>query len=185
MTRVIFAGGGTGGHLYPALALADALRAEHPEMEPYFVGAQRGVEARVLPQRGAPHTLLPIEPIYRDRVWRNVRQVSAVTRTVAGLFRIFRQQKPALVVGTGGYASGPACAFALARGVPVALQEQNSFPGATTKMLSRWARQVHLGFAEAEKHLKVGKNTRVYAIGNPIQTPIQIARGEARRTFGL
>ena len=185
MTRVIFAGGGTGGHLYPALALADALRAEHPEMEPYFVGAQRGVEARVLPQRGAPHTLLPIEPIYRDRVWRNVRQVSAVTRTVAGLFRIFRQQKPALVVGTGGYASGPACAFALARGVPVALQEQNSFPGATTKMLSRWARQVHLGFAEAEKHLKVGKNTRVYALGNPIQPPIPIARGEARRTFGL
>ena len=185
MSRVLFAGGGTGGHLYPALALADALKAERPDVQPYFVGALRGVESRVLPQRDVPHTLLPIEPIYRDRIWRNARQISAVTRTLFGLHRVFRRERPALVVGTGGYASGPACAFALTRGVPVALQEQNSYPGATTKMLSRWARQVHLGFAEAEKHLKIGERTRVYALGNPIKPPLEIDRGEARRNFGL
>ena len=186
MKRVLFAGGGTGGHLYPALALADALRAQDASVDAHFVGAQRGVETRVLPQRGVPHTLLPIEPIYRDRIWRNARQVSALTRTWAGLRRLFRRERPSLVVGTGGYASGPACGYALLRGVPVALQEQNSYPGFTTRLLSRWAQQVHLGFPEAERHLRPGRGTRVFALGNPIQPPDRTSnRAAARTRFGL
>lgn len=186
MTRMIFAGGGTGGHLYPALALADALMREDPAVEPFFVGARRGVEARVLPAKGVEHALLPIEPIYRDRIWRNARLVPSMTRTVAGLSGLFDRLRPALVVGTGGYASGPACGWALARGVPVALQEQNSYPGLTTRWLSRWARQVHLGFPEAERYLHPGRRTRIFALGNPIQPPDRsIDRTHARRAFGL
>lgn len=186
MTRVVFAGGGTGGHLYPALALADAMRRERGDVEPFFVGAERGVEARVLPEKGVDHVLLPIEPIYRDRIWRNIRLVSSLGGTVSELSSVFDRLRPALVVGTGGYASGPACGWALIKGVPVALQEQNSYPGLTTRWLSRWARQIHLGFPEAEQYLSPSRKTRVFALGNPIQPPDRsIDRAEARRSFAL
>jgi UDP-N-acetylglucosamine--N-acetylmuramyl-(pentapeptide) pyrophosphoryl-undecaprenol N-acetylglucosamine transferase len=186
MTRVILAGGGTGGHLYPALALGEAIRAQRPDVEVHFVGAKRGVEARVLPQLNVPHTLLPLQPIQRDRIWRNWRLAPALAGTMAGLGRLFVQLRPALVVGTGGYASGPACMLAVLAGIPVALQEQNSHPGLTTRVLSRWARQVHLGFPEAGQHLKPGPNTQVLALGNPIRTPdFGADRAAARRQFGL
>ncbi|HSL71624.1 MAG TPA: undecaprenyldiphospho-muramoylpentapeptide beta-N-acetylglucosaminyltransferase [Longimicrobiales bacterium] len=186
MSRVLFAGGGTGGHLYPALALAAALRRERPATEVHFVGALRGVEARVLPAEKQPHTLLPFEPLRRSRVWENWKLVPAIVRSSAGLSRLFRTYRPRLVVGTGGYASAPACAWALMRGVPIAVQEQNSWPGLTTRVMSRWARQVHLGFPEARRLLKPGKRTVVTALGNPIAPPdAALDRLQCRERFGL
>ncbi len=184
--RVIFAGGGTGGHLYPALNLAAALEALRPGAETLFVGARRGVEARVLPEKAVQHRLLPFEPIRRDRVWQNWRLVPALLGSVARLSILTVRFRPELVVGTGGYASGPACAWALLTGVPIAIQEQNSFPGLTTRWLSRFARQVHLGFPEAEAHLRPGRRTEILAHGNPIQPPdTGVDRAAARETFGL
>lgn len=186
MSRVLFAGGGTGGHLYPALALAEAVRAERADVTVHFVGAQRGVEARVLPQRGEPHTLLPLLPIFRDRVWRNWRLPLSMTASFARLARLFAAFRPALVVGTGGYASGPACLYAFTRGVPFAVQEQNSWPGLTTRVLARWARQIHLGFPEAATQLKPGRRTRVLSLGNPIRPPDPaLDRAECRARFEL
>lgn len=184
--RVLFAGGGTGGHLYPALALAEALQRRTPRAQVHFVGAERGVEARVLPERGVPHTLLPMEPIRRSQVWRNWKLAPALGRSMSGVRRVFAEFDPHLVVGTGGYASGPVAGWAVARGVPVALQEQNSYPGFTTRMLARWAGQVHLAFPEAEAHLKPGRATEIIHNGNPIRPPDpSIDRREARRHFGL
>jgi len=185
MNTVLLAGGGTGGHLYPALAIGDALELARPGIGVHYVGAARGVEARVLPQLGVPHTLLPLQPIQRDRVWLNWRLLPALSRSALGLAHLFRRLRPALVVGTGGYASGPACLFAVASGVPVALQEQNAHPGFTTRLLSRWARQVHLGFPEAARALRPGRLAEVFALGNPIRVPPAADRGEARREFGL
>ena len=185
MKRVLFAGGGTGGHLYPALNLASAME-EVGGVECHFVGARRGVEARVLPQRRVPHTLLSIEPIRRDHVWRNWRLAPSAAATAAGLWRLGRRFRPDLVVGTGGYASGPAGFWAVVSGVPLALQEQNSFPGLTTRWLSRWARQIHLGFPEARAYLRPGRKTEVFAYGNPIRPPEQdLDALGARRSFGL
>ena len=186
MSRVLFAGGGTGGHLYPALALAAAVRAERPDTEVHFVGAQRGVEARVLPAEKQPHTLLPFEPLRRSRLWENWKLLPSMMSSTMGLSRLFLTYRPRLVVGTGGYASAPACAFAILAGLPVALQEQNSFPGLTTRVMSRWARQVHLGFPEARAMLKPGKRTEVTALGNPIRPPDRtLDRLECRKRFGL
>jgi len=186
VTRVLFAGGGTGGHLYPALTIAAALQAERPQAEVHFVGAKRGVESRVLPAQGVPHTLLPLEPLRRERPWQNWRLVPAMLRTIRGLRALFRRFRPGLVVGTGGYASGPACAYGLLRGVPVALQEQNSYPGLTTRWLSRYARQVHLGFPEARAYLRPGRRTEVFVTGNPIREPDPtLDRAECRARFGL
>jgi UDP-N-acetylglucosamine--N-acetylmuramyl-(pentapeptide) pyrophosphoryl-undecaprenol N-acetylglucosamine transferase len=137
MSRILFAGGGTGGHLYPAIALASAVKAERPGTEVHFVGAQRGVEARVLPNERQPHTLLPFEPLRRSRIWENWKLVPSFVSSARGLSRLFKDFDPKLVVGTGGYASAPACAFALLKGVAVAVQEQNSYPGLTTRVMSR------------------------------------------------
>ncbi len=184
--RILFAGGGTGGHLYPALALAAAVQAEHPGTEVHFAGALRGVEARVLPQQGVPHTLLPFQPLFRSRVWRNWRVPFALASSFRGLARLFASFQPQVVVGTGGYASGPACFYGLLRGRPVAVQEQNSYPGMTTRLLARRARQVHLGFPEAIRYLKPGPHTQVFELGNPIRPPDRsLDRAECRRGFGL
>jgi UDP-N-acetylglucosamine--N-acetylmuramyl-(pentapeptide) pyrophosphoryl-undecaprenol N-acetylglucosamine transferase len=184
--RVLFAGGGTGGHLYPALNLGEAVKRADPQAEVFFVGAQRGVESRVLPEKGVPHELLPLEPLRRAQPLANWRLFPSMFHSFGGLRRIFNTFKPDLVVGTGGYASGPAAAWALLRGVPVALQEQNSFPGFVTRKLGSRARQLHLAFPEARKYLKPGPRTEVFEYGNPIQKPnFAVDRAAARASFGL
>jgi UDP-N-acetylglucosamine--N-acetylmuramyl-(pentapeptide) pyrophosphoryl-undecaprenol N-acetylglucosamine transferase len=184
--RVLFAGGGTGGHLYPALALGEAMKRLDPKAEVFFAGAQRGVEARVLPERGVPHVLLPFEPIRRSQPWRNWRLLPSLARSFSGLGRVFRDFRPNVVVGTGGYASGPAVAFAMMRGVPTAVQEQNSYPGLVTRLVAGRVRQLHLAFPEARQHLKPGKRTEVFEFGNPIRPPETAPdRAEARTRFGL
>jgi UDP-N-acetylglucosamine--N-acetylmuramyl-(pentapeptide) pyrophosphoryl-undecaprenol N-acetylglucosamine transferase len=183
--NVILAGGGTGGHLYPALALGAALQARDPELSVHYVGARRGVEAHVLPAQNVPHTLLPLQPIRRDRIWENWRLLPGMIGTAYGLSKLFRELKPALIVGTGGYASGPAGMWGVLNGVPVAVQEQNSHPGFTTRMLARWARQVHLGFPEAGDMLKPGPRTEIHALGNPIRPPEELDQAAVRGQFGL
>jgi UDP-N-acetylglucosamine--N-acetylmuramyl-(pentapeptide) pyrophosphoryl-undecaprenol N-acetylglucosamine transferase len=184
--RVLFAGGGTGGHLYPALNLGEAVLRADPAAELFFVGAQRGVESRVLPEKGVPHELLPLEPLRRAQPLENWRLFPAMFHSLGGLRRIFSRFRPDLVVGTGGYASGPAAAWALLRGVPVALQEQNSFPGFVTRKLGSRARQLHLAFPEARKYLRPGPRTEVFEYGNPIRRPdFAVDRAVARASFGL
>ena len=184
--RVLFAGGGTGGHLYPALNLGDAVKRADPSSEVFFVGAIRGVESRVLPEKGVPHELLPLEPLRRAQPLANWRLIPSMFSSLRGLGRIFRKLKPDIMVGTGGYASGPAALWAVIRGVPVALQEQNSFPGFVTRKLAGRVRQIHLAFPEARQYLKPGKRTEVFEYGNPIQKPdFSVDRVAARARFGL
>ncbi len=184
--RVLFAGGGTGGHLYPALAIAAAMQRRNPATQVMFAGARRGVEARVLPQREVPHILLPFEPIRRSRIWENWRLIPAMAQSMLGLNRTFRTFRPDLVVGSGGYASGPAVGWAIMHGIPTAVQEQNSYPGLTTRLVAGRTRQIHLAFPEARDHLKPGSRTQVFEFGNPIQPPDRsIARKDALAHFGL
>ncbi|MEX2583946.1 MAG: undecaprenyldiphospho-muramoylpentapeptide beta-N-acetylglucosaminyltransferase [Gemmatimonadota bacterium] len=184
--RVLFAGGGTGGHLYPALALASAFEERAGGAEVFFLGARRGVEARVLPERGVPHALLPFEPIRRARPWENWRLLHALPGVATGIARAIRSFRPNLVVGTGGYASGPVVAWAIMKGIPTAVQEQNSYPGITTRLLAGRVRQIHLAFPEALEHLRPGRGTEVHRMGNPIQPPDpSIEPAEARAHFGL
>ena len=158
-----------------------------PSVAPFFVGAKRGIERNVLPDAGFPFELLDLHPLYRSRPWEN-------WKTIRGAFSAWRKlrdavadDKPACVVGTGGYASGIALAFARMSGIPYVLQEQNSFPGLTTRFFSRRAAQVHLGFPEAADHLKPGKATQVLSSGNPIEAPPDPRpdRSTARTAWGF
>jgi UDP-N-acetylglucosamine--N-acetylmuramyl-(pentapeptide) pyrophosphoryl-undecaprenol N-acetylglucosamine transferase len=185
MTRVVLAGGGTGGHLMPALALAEALARMRPDVEPVLVGAIRGVEAGILPKRPFRYHLLPVEPIHRRAWWRNARWPLLLPDLRRACRRVLDQERPHLVVGTGGYAAGPLLWAAHRRRIPLALQEQNAQPGLTTRWLARWAAQVHLGFPEARDRLRLGSTTAVYALGNPIVPPGGHTRVDARRALGL
>ncbi len=182
---VLFAGGGTGGHLMPALAIAQAMVDLNPDVRPYFIGALRGIESSVLPARPWPHALLPLEPIYRRAWWRNVRLPFSLARSLAGVRRVLAAERPALVVGTGGYVAGPVVWAAANRGVPVVLQEQNAFPGFATRCLASRARQIHLGFPEARRFLST--TGEIFESGNPI-VPLPAtrqARAAAKRRLGF
>ena len=171
VTTVLFTGGGTGGHLMPALAIAEEMVRLDPTVRPFFVGSRRGVEAGVLPQRPWPYELLPLEPLWRRRWWRNVRLPGALFASLRAVREMLGRERPALVVGTGGYVAGPVVWAAMNRGVPAVLQEQNAYPGLATRRLARRARQVHLGFPEARARLRVGPETAVFDSGNPIPPP--------------
>lgn len=179
--RVLIAGGGTGGHLMPALAMASALRASRPEVEPVLVGTRRGVEATLLPRRPFRYHLLPSEPLYRRAWWRNARWLLATGPLALAARRILREERPAVVVGTGGYAAAPMLLAARLARLPVVLQEQNAWPGLTTRWFARGARQVHLGFPEAAAHLRPGPQTQMFTLGNPIVPPEDAPGGAAAR----
>ncbi len=182
---VVFSGGGTGGHLYPALALADALRELRPDVGAYFVGASRGLEARVLPERGEQHLLLSVEGIDRTRPLSSWRALPALVGSVFRVLALFRKIRPEAVVVTGGYAGAPAGIGAKLLGIPLLLQEQNSVPGFSTRRLSPWASLIHLAFPEARARLPRAARDRVRVSGNPVRPPWARNREEARALFGL
>jgi len=181
--KIVIAGGGTGGHLMPALALAGA--AADAGHEPVLVGAARGIEAQILPRHPFRFHLLPMEPLYRHSWWRNLRWPVIAVRAWRAAGRVLAAERPAIVIGTGGYAAGPLVWRAQRAGIPTALQEQNAFPGLTTRLLARRARQVHLGFPEARARITPGGRTQVFVLGNPISPPGQVDPAAARAEFDL
>jgi UDP-N-acetylglucosamine--N-acetylmuramyl-(pentapeptide) pyrophosphoryl-undecaprenol N-acetylglucosamine transferase len=181
---VVVSGGGTGGHLYPALALADALRERRPDVRILFIGARRGIEARVLPERGERHLLLPAYGIDRSRPLQSWRALTGLLASVFRVARVFARDRPEMVVVTGGYAAAAAGIVAGLSGVPLVLQEQNSVPGAVTRLLSRWAARVHVAFPEAQQRLSVGRD-RVRVSGNPVRPAAVRGREEARAAYGV
>ena len=184
--RVWFAGGGTGGHLYPALAIARAMTALDPSVDPFFVGAKRGIERELLPAEKVPHELLDLHPLYRSRPWENWKTLRGMFSAWRRLRALAREQRPALIVGTGGYASGLALAYGVAHRIPIALQEANSHPGLTVRLFARFARAVWLGFPEAGKKLRA-KTDVLKDVGCPITPPpaVRPDRGDARANWGF
>ncbi len=169
----------------PALALATRLRERRPDIEPVLVGACRGIEATLLPTRDFRYHLLPVEPIYRRQWWKNLRWPLIAARLLRRLGRVLDAERPVAVLGTGGYASGPAVWAAGRRGIPTALQEQNAYPGLVTRWLSRRVRHVYLGLPEARARLTFGPRTEVFDTGNPIPTPDAGRAAAARHRLDL
>jgi len=182
--RYLFAGGGTGGHLYPAIAIAQKLREFEPQAEIHFAGTSRGVEARVIPEMGFPLHLLSVRGFARRRFWTNLALPFRLIGSLGQSTAILRRVRPDVVIGTGGYVSGPMLFMAHLLGYPTLIQEQNSYPGVTTRLLARGVDQVHLGFAGALPFFKGRKNVSV--TGNPVRNlEVAATPAEARRHFGL
>jgi UDP-N-acetylglucosamine--N-acetylmuramyl-(pentapeptide) pyrophosphoryl-undecaprenol N-acetylglucosamine transferase len=184
--NILFAGGGTGGHLYPALAIARAMVRRNAAVRPYFVGARRGIERDVLPATEFPHTLVDAHPLYRGNILRNWRTLSGAATSWGSIARLARDFKPRVVVGTGGYASGIALGYAAFHRLPIVQHIGDSHPGATARFFARFSHEAYLGFPEAEQFLPRGRC--VYRdTGNPIEPPPDIRPGpiEARAKWGF
>ncbi len=184
--HVVFTGGGTGGHLYPGLAIARALVRARRSVEPFFVGARRGIEREVLPTTEFPHLLLDLHPLYRPQVWKNWRTVKGAMGGWSALSRMARERPPVLVVGTGGYAAGLTMFWASRRGVPVVQHIGDAIPGLTARWSARFSREAYLGYPEAERLLPASGCT-YRDTGNPIEPPpdIRPAAAAARARWGF
>jgi UDP-N-acetylglucosamine--N-acetylmuramyl-(pentapeptide) pyrophosphoryl-undecaprenol N-acetylglucosamine transferase len=163
--RVLIAGGGTGGHLYPGIALAEEIMAT-PGGEVLFVGTARGLESKLVPAAGFPLELMEVSGLKRTGVVGLVRGLSLLPRAFARSRDVLRRFQPDLVVGVGGYASGPLVFVAALTGYPTVIQEQNSRPGFTNRVLGRLARRVFVAFSDARRSFGKGK---LRMFGNPVR----------------
>jgi UDP-N-acetylglucosamine--N-acetylmuramyl-(pentapeptide) pyrophosphoryl-undecaprenol N-acetylglucosamine transferase len=171
--RIVFAGGGTGGHLYPGLAIARELVRLDPKVEPFFVGALRGVEKDVLPTTEFPHLLLDLHPLYRPAVWNNWKTLRGAVMSWRKIGSMVHDERPALVVGTGGYASGLMLAYAVVHHIPIVQQAGDSHPGITARMSAPWSREIYLAFPEAAAvfDFDMKDRHRLIDAGAPIAPP--------------
>lgn len=183
---ILFAGGGTGGHLYPGLAIARTVVRLAPDVQPIFVGAQRGIEKTVLPASEFPHLLLDLHPLYRSRPWENWRTLRGAFGAWRQLGALVRREQPGLVVGTGGYAAGVALAYAVRHRIPIVQQAGDSHPGLTARAFKRWTREFYLNFPEAGTVIG-GDPSKFIDTGAPIEPPPEPRpdRAAARRAWGF
>jgi UDP-N-acetylglucosamine--N-acetylmuramyl-(pentapeptide) pyrophosphoryl-undecaprenol N-acetylglucosamine transferase len=183
---ILFAGGGTGGHLYPGLAIARTLVRLDPTVQPVFVGALRGIEKSVLPGTKFPHLLLDLHPLYRTKPWENWRTLRGAIGAWRRLGALVRERQPRVVVGTGGYAAGVALAYAALHRIPIVQQAGDSFPGLTARAFRRWTREYYLAFPEAGRVIG-GSSAGHIDTGAPIEAPPRPRpdRAAARRAWGF
>jgi UDP-N-acetylglucosamine--N-acetylmuramyl-(pentapeptide) pyrophosphoryl-undecaprenol N-acetylglucosamine transferase len=182
--RIIFAGGGTGGHVFPAIAIAEEIRKIKPEAEILFVGTKKKIEARVIPQKGYPFRSIWISGWSRTIRWDSILFPVKVIVSMIQSYKLMKQIKPDVVVGTGGYVCGPVVRTASYLGIPTVIQEQNSYPGVTTRMLAPKADVVHISFDETRKYLK--RTDNVLTSGNPTRSEFNtISRESALQKFNF
>jgi len=182
--RLLFTAGGSGGHIYPALAIAREAIAALGACVVAFVGARGGMEERLVREAGFALLTLPVAGIVRKRPPEAIRACLALGGAIASAVLLVRRLRPDVVVGTGGYAAGPVGVAAVLCGVPLVLQEQNVVPGVTNRLLARFAATVAVPFGEAARHFPRG--TRLLLAGNPVRREVLGADpGEARRRLGL
>ena len=164
--RLIIAGGGTGGHLFPALAIAQAARAEDPSGSILFVGTRNGIEARIIPQTEFPIRYIQARGMRGTGLMNTFRAVSEVPRGIMQSISILRAFKPDQVLGVGGYASGPTLAAALIMGIPTAIHEQNSVLGTTNRILARFVGRIFTSWEHTEP---APPRDKTMMAGNPIR----------------
>ena len=183
MRRVIISGGGTGGHIYPAITIARAIADIEPT-EFLYVGSKIGLENTLIPKEGLPFVTLDVRGLERKISVRNLVTLGKTAGSLIKAEGIIRKFKPDVVIGTGGFVCGPVLLAASLSGVPTLIQEQNVIPGVTNTILSRFVNRVALGYEEAAARFK-RKDILVYT-GNPVRKDIlTVTREEGRKALGL
>lgn len=159
--------GGTGGHIYPALAIADTIKMNNPDAEIMFIGTLKGMENRIVPANGYPIKSIPASGFKRKQLWKNFKTLSDAVQGSAQAKAIIKEFNPDVVIGTGGYVCGPVVRTAHKLGIKTAIHEQNAFPGMTNKLLSKYVDKVFLSFEEVKKFFK--RDHDMYLVGNPLR----------------
>lgn len=183
--RVIISGGGTGGHIFPAISIAGALREAHPGVKILFVGAQGRMEMTRVPAAGYEIKGLPVQGLDRKHLLKNIKVVYHALQSRQMAKKIVRDFHPDVAVGVGGYASGPTLSACAAMGIPILLQEQNSYAGVTNKMLGRKADCICVAYEGMERFFPADK---IKLTGNPVRQELlstKVSREVAIKSFGL
>jgi UDP-N-acetylglucosamine--N-acetylmuramyl-(pentapeptide) pyrophosphoryl-undecaprenol N-acetylglucosamine transferase len=182
--RFLFAGGGTGGHLFPAVAVAEKIKSILPEADILFVGTKSRIEGRVVPKLGYKFKSIWIKGFSRKLTVENLLFPLKLIVSVIQSIIISMKFKPKVAIGSGGYVSGPAIFGSSVTGAKIILIEQNSYPGVTTKMLERFAEEIHISFDDSKKFFK-DKN-KLLLTGNPVRGNLtRMNKEDARQFFGL
>ena len=152
--KIIVSGGGTGGHIYPALTIADTIKKLYPDAEIRFVGTTHGLEKDLVPRAGYPIDFIDVQGFKRSLSADTFRSVYKLFTGLGDAKKLLDTHKPDLVIGTGGYVCGPIVFLAAMKGIPACVQEQNALPGVTNKILSYFVKTIFLGYKEADKYFK-------------------------------
>lgn len=183
--RVIISGGGTGGHIFPAVSIANAVKAQHPEAKILFVGALGRMEMQRVPAAGYEIKGLPICGFDRKHLLKNISVLFKIWKSQRMARKIVREFKPMVAVGVGGYASGPTLNVCADAGIPCLIQEQNSYAGVTNKLLAKKAAKICVAYEGMERFFPADK---IVMTGNPVRQNVLNAtctKEEARQQFGL
>lgn len=183
--HIIISGGGTGGHIFPAVSIANAIKELRPGAEILFVGAEGRMEMQRVPDAGYKIIGLPVAGFDRKHLWKNFAVLVKLARSQWKARKIIKDFKPLVAVGVGGYASGPTLKTAGMMGIPTLIQEQNSYAGVTNKLLAQKARKICVAYEGMEKFFPADK---IIMTGNPIRQNLfghSITRQEAAELFGL
>lgn len=183
--RIIISGGGTGGHIFPAVSIANALKAKRPDARILFVGALGRMEMQRVPAAGYDIVGLPVCGFDRKHLWRNIAVLWKLAKSQLKARHIIKEFRPQVAVGVGGYASGPTLKVAGMMGIPTLIQEQNSYAGVTNKLLAQKAEKICVAYEGMERFFPAGK---IIMTGNPVRQDLldrQTDHSEAVRSFGL
>ena len=183
--KFIISGGGTGGHIFPALSIAEGLKARYPDSDILFVGAEGKMEMEKVPALGYRITGLPVAGFHRGELWRNILFLPKLMRSLMKARKVVKEFGPDVVVGVGGYASGPVLYEAKKLGIPTVLQEQNSYAGVTNKLLGKRANKICVAYDKMERFFPAGK---IVLTGNPVRRGLQFltyGSEEANNYFGV
>lgn len=182
--RIIMSGGGTGGHIYPAITIIRAIQKQVEGCEVLFIGTQQGLEADIIPKEGFDFRTIDVRGFERRLSVTNVQTIMKTVGSVWHSRKIIRDFKPDVVIGTGGYVCGPVLLAASMMGIPTMIQEQNVIPGITNKILSRFVDKIAVGYGEAKKYFT--HQEKVFVSGNPIRGEVITAtREEGIAALGL
>ncbi|NLK08099.1 MAG: undecaprenyldiphospho-muramoylpentapeptide beta-N-acetylglucosaminyltransferase [Firmicutes bacterium] len=181
--RVLIAAGGTGGHIYPGLTIADEIKRRFPKGEIAFVGTKYGLETSIIPRAGHRLELIEVKYFERKLSLDTLRTCFVAVKGVSQSLALMGKFQPDIVIGTGGYVAGPVLLAAALRRIPTLIQEQNAFPGATSRILGKFVNLVALGYEEADKFFP---SRKVVASGNPIrQEIVEVTKKEAVDALAL
>jgi UDP-N-acetylglucosamine--N-acetylmuramyl-(pentapeptide) pyrophosphoryl-undecaprenol N-acetylglucosamine transferase len=168
--KIMIAGGGTGGHLFPALAVAEGFKIREPGNEVLFVGSRRGLETSILPKEGYVLRTIAVTSVKGKPFWGKLVSLMTVPRGLFQSWRLLHSFNPDMVLGMGGYASGPVVLTAWATGYPTAIHEQNTFPGLSNRILGRFVDRIFVSFADSIRHFPPAKT---FVTGNPVRERIR------------
>ncbi len=184
--KVLLSGGGTGGHVYPAIAIANRIKEDYPDAEILFVGTAKGIESEIVPKYGYNIETVTVQGFKRKIDLDNVKRVFKLFKGLEQSRKVVKKFKPDIVIGTGGYVSGPVLFNASMRKIPTVIHEQNSFPGVTNKILSKMVTRVLTSFEDSHKRFPEASQEKLVLTGNPVRKEILVSRKNiSRRKLGI